>query len=130
MPADELQRLDWRKAQHSMSNGACVEVASATENVVIRDSMDPSGPVLRYPAVSWNSFVGMARTGRFDISRLPDGVAGPRRHALPSGMRYARRPHRRLTGSFATVVPVVSCVVLSSPQGVRLSFLMASRCAR
>jgi hypothetical protein len=70
MPGDELQRLDWRKAQRSMSNGACVEVASATRSVIIRDSQDSSGPVLRYPATSWNSFVNAARTGYFDIPRL------------------------------------------------------------
>jgi hypothetical protein len=69
MPGYELQRFDWRKALRSMSNGACVEVASATKSIVIRDSMDPNGPVLRYPTNSWNSYISAARAGGLDIRR-------------------------------------------------------------
>jgi hypothetical protein len=52
-----------------MSNGACVEVAASTSRILVRDSKDPEGGFLRYPAVSWNSFVDAARNGRFDLSR-------------------------------------------------------------
>jgi hypothetical protein len=60
------QRLAWRKAQRSMSNGACVEVAPDRENVAVRDSQDAAGLVLRYPAPSWKFFVDAARRGTFD----------------------------------------------------------------
>lgn len=66
LPEDELRRLDWRKAQRSISNGACVEVASAAESVAVRDSKDPYGLVLRYSANSWKSFTSAARRGDFD----------------------------------------------------------------
>ncbi|HLI36404.1 MAG TPA: DUF397 domain-containing protein [Streptosporangiaceae bacterium] len=66
LPDDESRRLDWRKARRSISNGACVEVASAAESVAVRDSKDPHGPVLRYPAGSWRSFTSAARRGDFD----------------------------------------------------------------
>jgi hypothetical protein len=59
-------RFDWRKARRSMNAGACVEVGSATEAVAVRDSQDLRGPVVRYTSTAWRSFVGDARTGRFD----------------------------------------------------------------
>lgn len=62
----ELSDLNWRKAQLSISNGACVEVASVAESVFVRDSKDPHGLVLRYPASSWQSFSSAARRGEFD----------------------------------------------------------------
>ncbi|WP_300614581.1 DUF397 domain-containing protein [Trebonia sp.] len=65
LPEGEL-RVGWRKAQRSISNGACVEVASAPESVIIRDSQDPHGLVLRYSATSWKSFTSAARRGDFD----------------------------------------------------------------
>jgi hypothetical protein len=66
LPEDELRRLEWRKAKRSISNGACVEVASVTESIIIRDSMDPHGPVLRYPDSAWLRFLGRTRRGEFD----------------------------------------------------------------
>jgi hypothetical protein len=66
MSEDELRRLEWRKAKRSISNGACVEVASATESVIIRDSKDPYGPVLRYPDSVWLQFLGRTGRGEFD----------------------------------------------------------------
>ncbi|QXJ23089.1 DUF397 domain-containing protein [Actinomadura graeca] len=43
----DLNDLHWRKASHSASNGGeCVELASATATVVIRDSKHPHGPRL------------------------------------------------------------------------------------
>lgn len=62
----EQGHLDWRKAIRSMNNGACAEVASIAGIVAVRDSKDPEGPVMRYPAPSWRSFLAAARMGNFD----------------------------------------------------------------
>ena len=40
-----------------MNNGDCVEVALADGKILVRDSKDPSGPVLEYPARVWRNFV-------------------------------------------------------------------------
>jgi hypothetical protein len=40
-----------------MNNGDCVEVALADGKVLVRDSKNPSGPVLEYPAEVWRNFV-------------------------------------------------------------------------
>jgi uncharacterized protein DUF397 len=65
-PEDNGNRLNWRKSARSVAAGNCTEVASIAGFVVVRDSMAPDAMVLRYPASSWASFLGAARTGRFD----------------------------------------------------------------
>lgn len=64
-----LQSGDWRKTRRSIGNGECVEVAPIVGNVAVRDSVDPNGPVLRYSAVSWRSFLVDAKSGDFDAAR-------------------------------------------------------------
>jgi len=63
----ESDRLPWRKAARSMNNGACVEVAAASGIIFVRDSMNPGGQVVRYPASSWLPFIATTRQGAFDI---------------------------------------------------------------
>ncbi|MFY1625346.1 DUF397 domain-containing protein [Micromonospora sp. WMMD723] len=48
----------WRKSTRSSQNHDCVEVATNLVGVVgVRDSKDPAGPVLTFPAYSWRVFV-------------------------------------------------------------------------
>ncbi|SCF30668.1 protein of unknown function (DUF397) [Micromonospora matsumotoense] len=54
----ELTGAGWRKSRRSGSNDQCVEVATNLVGVVgVRDSKDPAGPVLTFPAYSWRAFV-------------------------------------------------------------------------
>jgi Domain of unknown function (DUF397) len=46
----------WRKSTASNS-GACVEVAFIKDWVLIRDSLNPKGGVLRFSPAAWNAFL-------------------------------------------------------------------------
>jgi hypothetical protein len=61
-----LRGWAWRKAQRSVSNGACVEVAPADGMIAMRDSKDPGGPVLMYTPDEWRAFLHGAKAGEFD----------------------------------------------------------------
>jgi hypothetical protein len=53
--------LRWRKASASAGGqGSCVEVAALGVGFAVRDSKDPSGPMLRFPASDWAAFVNAA----------------------------------------------------------------------
>lgn len=47
-------------------NGACVEVAHAGGDVLVRDSKDPDGPVLTFDREEWLAFLAGARAGEFN----------------------------------------------------------------
>jgi hypothetical protein len=61
LSGDGLQESNWRKSRRSIGNGECVEVASASGKVAVRDSKDSSGPVVRYPAGAWRTFIAQTR---------------------------------------------------------------------
>lgn len=54
----------WRKSSWSHMNGNCVEVAVLSgEDIGVRDSASPRGPVLRFTPREWNAFLGDVRDG-------------------------------------------------------------------
>ena len=63
-----MEGMVWRKASKSTSNGQCVEVAHLDGGrVAVRDSKDPSGPVLVFTPGEWDAFLDSARRGEFDL---------------------------------------------------------------
>lgn len=70
LTGEDLRLLGWRKARRSMGNGDCVEVAPVDNKLLVRDSKDPSGATLGYPAGSWRSFLSSAKQGDFDVLKL------------------------------------------------------------
>ena len=63
---NELTRLVWRKPSYSVNEVQCVEIASLPDGgAAVRDSKDPTGPVLTVPPAQWAAFVGAASRGEF-----------------------------------------------------------------
>ena len=56
----------WIKSSYSLSNGDCVEVQPEDSSVSVRDSKDPSGPVLTFTLYEWKAFTAGCRAGEFD----------------------------------------------------------------
>jgi hypothetical protein len=58
---DEID-LRWRKSSFSGNGGgSCVEVGQARRGVVVRDTQDRSGPVLRFSPATWRRFAEQVR---------------------------------------------------------------------
>jgi Domain of unknown function (DUF397) len=74
----------WAKASGSVANGACVEVGTMAKStfsgatncveagpcacggdVLVRDTKDRQGPVLRFTAAEWTAFLAGAKAGEF-----------------------------------------------------------------
>lgn len=48
-------------------SGSCVQVATTAETVLVRDSKNPDGAVLRFTAEEWRTFVLGVRAGEFSV---------------------------------------------------------------
>ena len=56
----------WRKSSYSGGQGGnCVEVATeaAADRVMVRDSQDQGGAMLRFPLEAWRTFASAFRSG-------------------------------------------------------------------
>jgi hypothetical protein len=53
--------VGFMKSSHSGAN--CVEVDSGAEEILVRDSKDPDGPVLRFTREEWDAFTAGIRAG-------------------------------------------------------------------
>ena len=78
----------WIKSSLSFSNSNCVEVADGGSTVLVRDSKNPGGPVLRFTPDEWSAFLRGVRNGEFDSPRYdmtnPALTSAPRQAPAPS----------------------------------------------
>jgi Domain of unknown function (DUF397) len=56
------------KSSYSYSNGSCVEAGPCAcgGDVLVRDTKDREGPVLRFTPAEWAAFIDGAKAGEFD----------------------------------------------------------------
>ncbi|WP_369182750.1 DUF397 domain-containing protein [Streptomyces sp. Y1] len=61
-----LTDAQWVKSSFSQQGGNCIEFAPGYAGVMpVRDSKDPQGPVLVFPADAWRAFVTATAAGEF-----------------------------------------------------------------
>ncbi|MCX4746187.1 DUF397 domain-containing protein [Kitasatospora sp. NBC_01287] len=65
----DLSGAAWFKSSYSTNGGQCVEVAPGFSGIVpVRDSKDPEGGALVFPAGAFAAFVAALKVGRFDAA--------------------------------------------------------------
>jgi Domain of unknown function (DUF397) len=62
----EPTRRAWRKSTYTPNSFKCVEFAEGQDGCAVRDSKDPTGPVLMFTAGQWSAFTTGLRAGEFD----------------------------------------------------------------
>jgi hypothetical protein len=59
---------EWKKSSKSGANGGeCAEVRQHDDAVQVRDSKNPTGPVLTFDRDQWRAFIDAAKAGEFDL---------------------------------------------------------------
>jgi hypothetical protein len=53
--------MDWRKSSYSGSNGSCVETASVSGVILVRDTTNRDGGTLEFTAETWAEFTASLR---------------------------------------------------------------------
>ncbi len=57
--------MKWRKSSYSgQSGGNCVEVADDDSRVIVRDTKDRTGSVLRFSPDAWRRFAEQVKSAR------------------------------------------------------------------
>lgn len=60
--------LDWRKASFCQT-GECVEIAANNGAVLMRNSAQPEMGFVSFTPEEFNTFLGAAKAGEFDLAR-------------------------------------------------------------
>ncbi|WP_242902691.1 DUF397 domain-containing protein [Actinomadura terrae] len=68
MSTSDLANLQWRKSSRSSGQGGqCVEVATHTTMIAVRDSKDPNGPRLAFSAAEWHGFTQRVKADHLHV---------------------------------------------------------------
>ncbi|MDX3260814.1 DUF397 domain-containing protein [Streptomyces sp. MI02-2A] len=63
----ETEGLAWFKSSYSNGEGACVETAAVVGTNFVRDSKQLDGPILRFPAEEWSTFVNSVKDDKVSV---------------------------------------------------------------
>jgi hypothetical protein len=57
-------KSNWRKSSYSGDQGNCVEVADRGNRVLMRDTNDRTGAMLRFTSDAWRTFASRVKADR------------------------------------------------------------------
>ena len=67
--------MNWRKSSYSgQSGGNCVEVADHNSRVLVRDTKDTQGPMLRFTPAAWVRFAKQVKANASLASDLSESL--------------------------------------------------------
>jgi len=58
----------WVRASRCHTSSCCVEARLDNGDTLVRQSQDPSGPVLRFSAQEWTEFIDAVKRDEFNLS--------------------------------------------------------------
>lgn len=61
-------QVAWKKSSASNSSGNCVQMALVDNEVWVRDSKHPEGPVLKFTGPEWEAFVAGVKDDQFKVT--------------------------------------------------------------
>ena len=59
--------MNWRKSSYSGGEGNCVEVAGDRTRVLVRDTKDKAGAMLRFSPAVWRKFADEVKRSLADL---------------------------------------------------------------
>jgi hypothetical protein len=63
----EVSGTSWNKSSESATDITCVETNLGVDEILVRDSKDPDGPVLRFTGDEWTAFIAGVKLNEFDL---------------------------------------------------------------
>ena len=86
--------LKWHKSTYSSNGGGnCVEVGDRASRVLVRDTKDRSGPVLRVSAAAWRRFADQVKRSLEDHNTTSRVILTPFCGPGSSSSRWSMRLH-------------------------------------
>lgn len=64
---NDCAEVAFHKATSSNNNGSCVEAAVCEHGVRVRDSKNPTGPVLSFTPTEWTAFLAGVKGDEFEL---------------------------------------------------------------
>ncbi|MCL7376188.1 DUF397 domain-containing protein [Streptomyces sp. 35G-GA-8] len=62
MASANMLSVEWRRSSYSTNGGNCVEIGDGiADTVPVRDSKNPTGPILLASHTSWTAFLALAK---------------------------------------------------------------------
>ena len=70
-----VEVVRWKKSSFSATDISCVETIIEVDEIQVRDSKNPDGPVLKFTPNEWDAFIAGAKDGEFDLPPVKEKVS-------------------------------------------------------